>query len=62
MKEFEWVRLYLSSGRMIVAYFDEDDYDQIYSDWVEGKIMIFENCQVKASEVQAIEWTIKGDD
>lgn len=52
------VDLYLKSGNILRAKYDEDEYFDLYDKWYSGKKMVltFENCSVRSEDVSAIEW------
>ena len=51
------VRLYLRSGIVFDAIYEDDDYDEIYETWESGKgLLRFVNGSFLASEVIGISW------
>ena len=51
------VKLYLTTGQTLIGKHKEGEYEIIYDSWLnESGTMIFENCEVKTSEVVAIQW------
>lgn len=52
------VDLYLNSGNVITAEYDEDEYFELYDKWYSGKnvVLNFLNCSVRSKDVSAIEW------
>lgn len=58
MSETGTVDLYLKSGNVIRAKYDNDEYFEIYDNWFSGKNMVlnFLNCSVRSEDVSAIEW------
>lgn len=58
MSETGTVDLYLKSGNVIRAKYDNDEYFDLYDNWYSGRKMVlnFLNCSVRSEDISAIEW------
>ena len=53
----ESILIHMTSGKTIKGYYSEYEYEEIYDKWYEGATFLdFRNCQVKVSQIEAIEW------
>lgn len=53
----ESILIHMTSGKTIKGYYSEDEYEEIYDNWYGGGTFLdFRNCQIKVSQVEAIEW------
>jgi hypothetical protein len=51
------LQIHMVSGKTLKGYYSEDEYEEIYDSWHEGgAFLYFRNCQIKVSQVEAIEW------
>lgn len=52
------VDLYMKSGNIIRAKYFEEDYFEIYDNWLSGKkiVLNFINCSVRSEDISAVEW------
>jgi len=51
-----YVTLWLSNGKKIDGHYDEGDFDGLFEDWDEDRIMGFSNCCVRGKDVVLIEY------
>jgi hypothetical protein len=58
-QEMSRVCLYLTSGRKIIATYEDEEYEDIYDIWerqLPRGVLVFHNCCVHAEHVLAIEY------